>query len=248
MPPQPGPLPPQGQGHPPQGPGPAYPQQMPLQQGHASQGPKQPDPILGVIRGAMGNVRRVTVVVGLVLSFLMLLLPWIGDFKDGVKTSLNGLAIIKSFSYQYDNSAPLSGGWNARVWLTVIVLLAYLIMAVIAMVADQLVSRTYEIILSVMAGVVLLLMIWGVINASGQDVPGYEGSRPGAWLFLVVVLLTAAAQIWQLVLSVRGTSGTAGYGQPGFPADPPQGQSGQPPAQQQPWNPAPGPNGPYPDN
>lgn len=53
MPPQPGPFPPQGQGHPPQGPGPAYPQQMPLQQGHASQGPKQPDPILGVIRGAM---------------------------------------------------------------------------------------------------------------------------------------------------------------------------------------------------
>ncbi|EGE72868.1 hypothetical protein [Cutibacterium acnes] len=43
-----------------------------------------------------------------------------------------------------------------RVWFTVLLMVVYLVMAVIAMVADRFVSRTYGFVLTAMATVLLL--------------------------------------------------------------------------------------------
>ena len=73
--------------------------------------------------------------------------------RRGAGTELrHGLGILKFGR----NSPDGTGEWAVRVWFTVLLMVVYLVMAVIAMVADRFVSRTYEFVLTAMATVLLL--------------------------------------------------------------------------------------------
>lgn len=245
--PQPGPYPPHGAFPAPE----PYPQQNRMPQyPHASQGSALGNSLSGVVRGALGNWRRLAVVLGLVLSFLSMLAPWICGRDHSDSYGINGLGILRltensdSWGSRHIATSFPTGGWAVRVWLTVLVMLAFLIMAVVAAVADRLVTRTYEIVLTALAGVLLMLMIWGVVNATNQAPEISSTSQIGVWLFLVFVLLTVAAQVWQLLLTF-GSQGGSMPGAPGPGQWPAQGQWSPTPSQQPSgWQPAPSQDGP----
>ncbi|MGK2350535.1 hypothetical protein [Cutibacterium sp. V947] len=111
-------------------------------------------------------MRRVAVVVGLLLSFVALLAPWVSlGLGAGLEISLNGLGTLNLNGVTSDGM----GEWAVRVRLTVLLMVVYLAMAVIAMMADHLRSRTYEIVLTVLAAVLVLFMIWGGYQLDRQQ-------------------------------------------------------------------------------
>ena len=73
--------------------------------------------------------------------------------RRGAGTELrHGLGILKFGRNSPDGTCE----WAVSVWFTVLFMVVCLVMAVIAMVADRFVSRTYEFVLTAMATVLLL--------------------------------------------------------------------------------------------
>lgn len=98
--------------------------------------------------------------------------------RRGAGTELrHGLGILKFGR----NSPDGTGEWAVSVWFTVLFMVVCLVMAVIAMVADRFVSRTYEFVLTAMATVLSAVeQMWQLAFTVGamSDTTGY--GQPGS--------------------------------------------------------------------
>lgn len=196
---------------------------------------------------------RLLLLAGAVLSVFMMMTSWASltytlgsSSSSSIKSGIHGLAWL---AYGSSSSAPVSSGaWNFRVIVTVLALVALMVLGSIALALDRLLPKWWDLVSLICAGVLGVLMIWGVIQAAqftGSAGSGVEGSiGAGVWLFLITCLATIGGALWQFIDARRaaapGPAASPQWGQaPGWQQPPqqpgyPQGQPPQPQAQQPP--------------
>lgn len=187
---------------------------------------------------------RLLLLAGAVLSVFMMMTSWASltytlgsSSSSSIRSSIHGLGWL---AYGSSSSAPVSSGaWNFRVIVTVLVLVVLIVLGSIALALDRLLPSWWDLASLVCAGLLVVLMIWGVIQAAqftGSAGSGVEGSiGAGVWLFLITCLATVGGALWQFIDARRAAAPQQWGSAPGWQQAPQ--QPGYPQAQQWPQQP-----------
>lgn len=207
---------------------------------------------------------RLIMLCGAVLSLFMMVPSWVRATyslsSSQVSTNAHGLVWLASTTTSEPPVSP--GAWNFRVMATLIVILGLVALGSIGLALDRLLPSWWDLVILITSGALAVLMLWGVIQAvqfagKQDDYDRVQASTgAGVWLFLVTVLVTVGAAVWQFILDRRAAApvqpvqqwaaapgyqqGAApqqpGYQQPGYQQGAAPQQWNQPGAPQQGWN------------
>lgn len=151
---------------------------------------------------------RLLLLAGPVLAFFTLLCPWVVTrMSNGDSAPFTMVTHGLDWTIVGDSSQQISAElWNARLVLTVAVLLGMVILGSVALVRDRRLASWWDTATLVGSWLLILLTIAGVVQTLqithrprdvSEQVRIVTRAGLGLWLFVAAALITWVAALWQ---------------------------------------------------